>query len=148
MDQRRARRLIWMAIGLQFLGYVFDAAWHGLIAPGAEPTTVHDMLRHLVTVHLPLYVGALAVLVSTGAAAFSSAARSTGGLALRVAFGGAALSAGAEAWHALSHLQLDTHTAPVAGILSVVGFAIVVLATALSGRRRHVPAVTRSRRAA
>ena len=57
--------------------------------------------------------------------------------ALSIAAAGAVLSAGAEAWHAASHLRLDTHTAPLAGILSVVGFLVVVVAMSLSGRRRR-----------
>ena len=54
---------------------------------------------------------------------------------------GTILSVGSEAWHAYSHLHLDTHTAPIAGILSVVGFVIVVVATPLAGRseRRRGP---------
>jgi len=59
------------------------------------------------------------------------------GVALPVALAGAVLSAGAEAWHAHDHLQLDTHTAPVAGILSVIGFLVVVIAMWLSSRRRR-----------
>jgi hypothetical protein len=41
--------------------------------------------------------------------------------------------------HAASHLRLDTHTAPVAGILSVVGFLVVVIAMGLvtRGQGRH-----------
>ena len=65
MDVRSARRWIWAALALQFLGYLFDVAWHGLAGPGGEPRTVSEMVRHLLTVHLPLYVGALAVLVTS-----------------------------------------------------------------------------------
>jgi hypothetical protein len=59
------------------------------------------------------------------------------------------LSASAEAWHAYSHLRLDTHSAPVAGILSVIGFLVVVIAMLLShrGRGRRV-AETSQRHAA
>jgi len=47
------------------------------------------------------------------------------------------ISAAAEAWHAFSHLQMDTHAAPIAGSLSFVGFLVVVVAMWLDGRRRH-----------
>src|SRR5262245_24071739 len=110
MTVERAR-LIWGAVAIQFLGYVIDVAWHGLLGPDGEPATRADMLRHLATVHLPLYVGAAAVLTSTGLALWRRR-RDTGGGALAVAFSGAVLSAAGEAWHAASHLRLDTHSAP------------------------------------
>jgi hypothetical protein len=99
-------RYVWIALALQLCGYVFDALWHGVIQPGVEPTTVGDMVTHLVTVHLPLYVGAVAVLVTTVAASRRRRVASLG-----VVVAGAALSVAAEAWHAASHLRLDTHTA-------------------------------------
>lgn len=75
--------------------------------------------------------------------------RSAIGTALPVAVGGAALSAAGEAWHAYSHLRLDTHSAPVAGILSFVGFLVVVIAMTLSRRAGHRrPASADERRAA
>jgi hypothetical protein len=48
------------------------------------------------------------------------------------------------------HLQLDTHSAPFAGIVSFVGFLIVVVAMWVSGRgdRRRKPADVAQRRAA
>jgi hypothetical protein len=142
----RDRRWIWIAIAVQFGGYVVDVLWHGLLSRGIEPATVRDMTRHLATVHLPLYIGAVGVLVATARALFRQ--RST--VSLWIAFGGAALSAGAEAWHAYSHLHLDTHTAPVAGMLSVVGFLVVVVAMALSGgwRWRRARNANYERRAA
>jgi hypothetical protein len=150
MSDQSARTWIWTAILLQFLGYVFDAAWHGFLSPGVEPRTVDEMIRHLTTVHLPLYVGAASVLVATGMVLVRGIRGSGGGTAPRVAFAGALLSTGAEAWHAASHLELDTHTAPVAGILSVVGFAVVVAAMTLDGRtrRRRVSDARGQRRAA
>jgi len=139
-----------MSLILQFFGYVFDAIWHGLLSPGVEPTTAGEMVRHLGTVHLPLYIGAASVLVSTSRALVRQARRSASGIARPVAFAGAVLSAAAETWHAYSHLRLDTHTAPIAGGLSVVGFLMVVTAMSLSsGRwRRRTVDTTNKRRAA
>ena len=95
------------------------------------------MVRHLATVHLPLYVGVACVLVATLVALARSPGHAVSGLALPIAVAGAVLSAGAEAWHGYSHLQMDTHTGPVAGTLSVVGFLVVAGATwSLSRRRR------------
>jgi len=96
------------------------------------------MVRHLGTVHLPLYIGAVSVLVSTSRALLRQIRRSATGSALPVAVAGAMLSTAAEAWHAYAHLRLDTHSAPIAGVLSVIGFLVVVIAMALSrgGQRR------------
>jgi len=108
------------------------------------------MVRHLGTVHLPLYIGAASVLVSTSRALMRQARRSAIGIAMPVAFAGAVLSTAAEAWHAYSHLRLDTHSAPIAGALSVIGFFVVVIAMSLSsGRwRRGTVDTTNERRAA
>jgi cbb3-type cytochrome oxidase subunit 3 len=150
MPRQSARTWVWAALILQFLGYVLDAVWHGLLNPGVEPTTVREMLHHLGTVHLPLYIGAASVLVSTWRALLGQIRRSATGIALPIAFAGAVLSAAAEFWHAYSHLRLDTHTAPVAGTLSVIGFLVVVVAMLLSSgaRRRRAADTTNERRAA
>ena len=128
MRRQSARTWIWAAVIVQFLGYLIDVAWHGLLSPGVEPATTGDMMRHLATVHLPLYVGAAGVLISTATALLQSIRRSSTGIALPVAFIGAVVASGAEAWHAYAHLHLDTHSAPAAGILSVIGFVVVVIA--------------------
>jgi hypothetical protein len=131
---------------LQALGYGFDALWHGVLYPGVEPTTKGDMVRHLATVHLPLYIGAASVLVSTSRALLRQSRRSATGIARPIAVAGAMLSTAAEAWHASSHLRLDTHSAPLAGLLSVIGFFVVVLAMALSrGGRRRAAETTNAR---
>ena len=140
------RSWIKIALTVQFLGYVFDAIWHGLIQPGVEPETFADMTRHLATVHLPLYVGALGVLVTTGMALLQAGRARGGGLA--IAFGGAVVSTAAEAWHAYSHLQMDTHTGPIAGSLSFVGFLVAAIATWLELRRRAPRSTIERRRAA
>ena len=143
-------RWIRAALLLQLIGYVIDAAWHGLLDPGVEPRTVVEMARHLATVHLPLYVGAAAVLGTTLVALAQSPGREVAGLGLPVAFAGAVVSASAEAWHAASHLQLDTHTGPVAGTLGFIGFLVVAGATWSLGRqrRRAAPRAGERRRAA
>ena len=128
-------RLIWGAMAIQFLGYVIDVAWHGFLGPGGEPATRADMVRHLATVHLPLYVGAASVLIATALALWRR--RRETGVALAIAFGGAVLSAAGEAWHAVSHLRLDTHGAPVAGTLSIAGFLVVLAALLLAPGETH-----------
>jgi hypothetical protein len=150
MEERSARAWIWASLLLQLLGYIYDAVWHGLLNPGVEPRTVAEMAWHLGTVHLPLYVGAASVLVSTSSALLSRVGRSPLGVALPVAVAGAWLSAGAEAWHALSHLRLDTHTAPIAGTLSFVGFLAAVLAMASErwAKRKRASETSYRRRAA
>jgi predicted membrane protein len=143
MKDRSARRWVWVSLILQDLGYVFDAIWHGLLHPGVEPTSMSDMVRHLGTVHLPLYIGAASVLVSTSRALLRYIWRSAPGLALPIAVAGAVLSTAAEAWHAYAHLRLDTHSAPMAGTLSVIGFLVVVITMSLSrGDRRRATDTT------
>ena len=149
-----ARNWIWWAISLQALGYLIDIVWHGLMSGGVEPSTFREMARHLTTVHLALYVGCASVLVATVSALIHRTGESRSEFALAIAVVGAALSAAAEAWHAYSHLQLDTRRAPIAGILSAIGFVVVVVATWQRGhrtasRRRDTPsheaAATRKR---
>ena len=136
------RTWVWTSLLVQALGYAFDALWHGVLRPGVEPPTYEAMLRHLITVHLVLYVGAASLLISTA----TLLARRGRGAA--IAFAGALLSAGAEAWHAYSHLHLDTHTAPIVGALSFVGFVVVLGAMILSRRGRRDAHASRDRRAA
>jgi hypothetical protein len=145
-----ARTWVWVSLTVQFLGYVFDAVWHGLLYPGVEPQTAGQMVRHLTTVHLPLYIGAASVLVSTSTALAHGTKRSRAGIALPIALAGSVLSAGAEAWHAYSHIRLDPHSAPIAGALSFIGFLVVVIAMSLSSlaRRRRFAGATTDRRAA
>jgi Na+/citrate or Na+/malate symporter len=91
-------------------------------------------------VHLTLYIGAAAVLVTIGFTLGRRLRRATVGVALPIAFGSAVLSVAGEAWHAVSHLQLDTHSAPVAGSLSVAGFLAVVAAMTVPRLVRGQPA--------
>jgi hypothetical protein len=137
--------LVWLCLALQLLGYVIDVLWHGWIRAGVEPATVGEMARHLATVHLVLYVGAVAVVVSL--ASLVARERSSTGVAVPIALAGAVLSASAEAWHAYSHLQMDTRHAPIAGSLSFLGFLTAVVAMSLSSGRRDAAAPRAGRRA-
>lgn len=149
MEERSARGWIWASLALQLLGYVYDAAWHGLLNPGIEPQTPGQMVWHLGTVHLLLYIGAASVLVSTSGALLRRLGRSPIGVALPIAVAGAWLSAGAEAWHAVSHLRLDTRTAPIAGTLSCIGFLASCSAmTSARWARQRRESQTSSRRRA
>src|SRR5262249_46283429 len=132
-SQARSHRLwIWAALGLKLLAYVVDFAWHGLASPGAEPATRSDMIRHLITVHAPLYIGAACVLITILRAMVHRAGQSATPAAphalaigpLAVALAGAVISVSAEAWHAWSHVHLDTHHAPLAGGVLLAGYLV------------------------
>jgi hypothetical protein len=125
---------IWAALSVQLFGLAFDAVWHGLLNPDFEAVTVAEMVTHLSTVHLPIYIGVLSVLVTTAWALVDQMRRSKVGVALPVAFAGALVSTAGEAWHAYTHLQLSTHSGPIAGITSFFGFIVVVTALWLAGR--------------
>src|SRR3989454_12656749 len=94
---RTARGWIWAALALQALGLAFDGVWHGLISPGVEPTTFTEMIVHLGTVHLLLYLGVLSVVITTGWALVERRSGSA------VALGRAALAASAGGWPAPHH---------------------------------------------
>jgi hypothetical protein len=149
MDRPSARTWVWVALGVQFAGYLFDALWHGVLRPGVEPQTVADMAWHLATVHLPLYLGSGGVLVTTAMALRQEMKRPLVGAVPWLAVAGAVISLGAELWHAYSHLRLDTHTGPIAGAVSSIGFVIVVAAMWLSSEhRRRAGGAKNARRAA
>src|SRR5262249_56925017 len=103
----------------------YDAIWPGLLRPGVDPATRREMATHLLPVHLPLYIGVAAVLVTT-LWAFIEALRDgrAGGAWWAAAFG-ALLSAVGETWHAGMHLQLDAHARAAAGSLSPGGLILV-----------------------
>jgi len=137
-EARNARAWIWAALALQVAGLAFDGLWHGLLRPGVEPTTFIEMLIHLGTVHLPLYLGVLSVLITTGWAFIE---RRRGSL---IAFAGALLSAAAEAWHASIHLRLN-----IAEGVAMIGFVVVVVAVWIYGRQdRRLAVPGKARRAA
>src|SRR5262245_30623692 len=139
MGARSFRKWVWASVVVQAVGYAIDIAWHALVSPGVEPATAAEMARHLATVHLPLYIGAACGLLSTGIALFRRDGRPSRRAAARAVFGGALLSAGSELVHAYSHLRLDTEHAFVPGILSAVGFLIVVVSLSVMslGCRLH-----------
>src|SRR2546426_8711178 len=119
---RTARGWIWAALAVQALGLAFDGVWHGLRRPGVEPTTFAEMIVHLGTVHLPLYLGVLSVVITSG---WAFVERRSGSA---VAFAGALLSTAAEAWHASIHLRLSTRGSPIAEGVAMIGFIVVVIA--------------------
>src|SRR2546430_11632668 len=105
-DARIARGWIWAALALQAVGFAFDGVWHGLIRPGAEPTTFAEMIVHLGTVHLPLYLGVLSVVITSG---WAFVERRSGSA---VALARAPLSTAAGALHAPNPLPLSTRGGP------------------------------------
>ena len=148
--QRTHRIAIWTALAVQLAGLLFDVVWHAL-HPSFEAVNVREMVKHLSTVHLPIYLGALGVLATITWALVDQRRRRRRGLALPIAFMGAAVSVGGEAWHAYTHLQLSTHGGPIAAVTSFVGFLVVVGALFLSRRlerRRAAAAQIDQRRAA
>ncbi len=147
--RRNSRMLIWAALGVQLAGLIVDIVWHALHSD-FEARTVEQMLVHLGTVHIPIYVGVLCVMLATAWALVDQARRPPIGAGFSVAFVGALVSAAGETWHASLHLRLDTHGAPVAGVISFAGFLIVVAAMWISGRRdrRRKPADIAQRHAA
>jgi hypothetical protein len=50
---------------VQLVGLAVDGLWHGLLHPGFEPQTFGEMVRHLLTVHLLLYIGVVGLFVCT-----------------------------------------------------------------------------------
>src|SRR5262252_8687192 len=125
--RKKARTLIWTALGVQLAGLLIDIVWHA-VHSDFEPTTVEQMLVHLGTIHIPIYVGVVCVLLATSWALIDQARRPPIGAAFPVAFVGALISTIGETWHAYMHLKLDTHGAPIAGIVAFAGFLIVVVA--------------------
>ncbi len=139
---------IWVTLTVQLLGLVFDAIWHGILHPNFEAVTVAQMITHLSTVHLSIYIGVVGVLLSTAWALVDRMRRAKIGVALPVAFAGALVSTAGEAWHAYTHLQLSTHSGPIAATTAFFGFIVVVTALWLAarhGRRRAADDVDKRR---
>lgn len=127
------RAWVWTFVVLQIAGVAVDAVWHGLLRPDFEPQTHADMLRHLTTVHLLLYLGVLGLCAVTARALFGPPRPPGTGAALPVAFAGALLQLGGEIWHAYVHLQL--RPSPLPELVSLLGLAVVIGATIVAGRR-------------
>jgi hypothetical protein len=130
--QQRARSWIWAAVIVEIIGLAIDAAWHGVLSREVEPRTHGEMARHLLSVHLLLYVGVAWLVVSTAWALVERARRSGIGLALPVALAGAAVQLGGEVWHAYSHLQFRPN--PVPELAGFAGLAVAIAATVVSAR--------------
>jgi hypothetical protein len=65
MHQRPSPRTwIWIALVVQTGGLALDAVWHWMNRD-FEAVTVSQMVRHLATVHLLIYIGVASVLVAT-----------------------------------------------------------------------------------
>jgi hypothetical protein len=136
MDTRAGvwRRWIWTFVVVQLIGLGIDAAWHGALSAGVEPETFAEMVRHLATVHLPLYVGVVGLFVTAIWAAADPVRRADAGLALPLVVAGATVQLAGEVWHAYSHLTFRPNPFPeLAGFL---GLVVVVGATIATGRRR------------
>jgi hypothetical protein len=129
---RTWRSSIWTVVIVQVIGLTIDAVWHGLLHPDFEAQTYGDMVWHLATVHLPLYLGVVGLFGVVAWAVFDRARRSTNGLPLLVAFAGSAVQLVGEIWHAYSHLQL--RPTPVPELIGFIGLAVVIGATVVAGR--------------
>jgi len=139
----RIRSLIWASVIVELLGLGVDAVWHGLLHPEFEGTATRaEMARHLLGVHLLLYLGVLALLVSTLAALIARARAGSLGVAVPVMVAGAAAQTIGEVWHAWSHLEMRPNPTPE--LMGFVGLAAVVVALLVS-RRDGTPAAHRQR---
>lgn len=128
VTMERARAWIWAAVIVEIIGLSIDALWHGLLGSELEPQTHGEMVRHLATVHLVLYVGVVMLFLATAWAARHSA----GGRTLVVAFAGAVVQLVGEVWHAYSHLQFRPN--PFPELAGFVGLAVAIVATIVAGR--------------
>jgi len=136
------RRWIWTFVVVQLIGLGIDAAWHGALSPGVEPDTLAQMVRHLATVHLPLYIGVLGLFVTAIWAAADPARRAEAGLALSLIVAGATVQLAGEVWHAYSHLAFRPNPFPeLAGFL---GLGVVIGATIVAGRGASTASEARS----
>ena len=126
------RSLIWASVVLELVGLGVDALWHGLLHPEFEGTSRGEMARHLLGVHLLLYLGVLALLATTLTALIARARAGRVGLATPVMVAGAVAQTTGEVWHAWSHLEMRPNPAPE--LMGFVGLAAVVIALLVSRR--------------
>ena len=133
---------VWTFVGVQVAGVAVDAIWHGLLHPDFEPQTFEEMVRHLTTVHLLLYLGVIGLCAVTAWALFRRRRQPGTGIALPLAFAGAMLQLEGEMWHAYVHLQL--RPSPLPELIGFLGLAVVIGATIAAGRgARHTAADAR-----
>ena len=108
--RRKSRMLIWAALAVQFAGLIVDIVWHALHSD-FEARTVEQMAVHLGTIHIPIYVGVLCVLLATAWALIDQARRPPIGAAFPVAFLGAMVSAAGETLACVLCTCISTRTA-------------------------------------
>ena len=130
---RRALMCIWAAVTVEIIGLAIDALWHGLLAAEVEPQTRVEMVRHLASVHLVLYVGVAALFLATAWALVDQVRHGAAGVAPSLAFAGGTIQVIGEIWHAASHLHLQPNPTPE--LAGFVGLALAMVATAVAGRR-------------
>lgn len=136
MNRGNPRTWMWIFVVVQIVGLAFDALWHGILRREFEVESFGEMARHLLTVHLPLYIGVVGLLVSTTWALVARVKRSKAGIALPLAVAGAIVQTIGEAWHAYAHLELRPN--PLPELLGFIGL-LVVIATMLVSRRAEQP---------
>jgi hypothetical protein len=134
---RRVRTYVWAAVTVEIMGLAIDALWHGVLAAEVEPQTRVEMVRHLASVHLVLYVGVAALFLTTAWALVDQVRLGGPGVAsitlAGIAFAGATMQGIGEIWHAASHLHLQPNPTPE--LAGFVGLALAIVATTVAGRR-------------
>ena len=139
-----ARPFVWTALGIQGLGVVIEAAWHGALHSDGEEAAGRDVVTHLLSVHAIFFVGVLALLAATGWALMHRGQRAEGVLSMGLAFAGAIIQTAGQAWDVYGHLH-GTTGGPIAWTMIAAGPLIAATAPHLAGRPRR-PFATASRR--
>ena len=122
---------------LQILTFAWEALWHGVLNPEFERApTVEAMRHHLSTVHIPFYVGIVALLAVTTWALVDHIRRRDTGFATPLIFAMAVGQVIGQVWDAVEHLRLS-HGGPIAWTLIVLGFIGVPIVLWIDGRRRR-----------
>lgn len=148
--RRDPRSLIWIAVVLQVLAFTWEGLWHGVLNPEFERApTVEAMRHHLATVHIPFYLGIVALLAATAWALVDRVRRGSTGIAIPLVFAMAVGQVVGQIWDAVGHLRLS-HGGPIAWTLIVLGFVGVPVVLWIDRRRHPDGAATNSdsRRAA
>lgn len=148
--RRDPRAFIWVAVIVQVLTFAWEGLWHGVLNPEFERApTVEAMRHHLSTVHIPFYVGIVALLAATTWALVAHIRRRGTGFAIPLVFAMAVGQVIGQVWDAVEHLRLS-HGGPIAWTLIVLGFIGVPIVLWIDGWRRRRCAISdaASRRAA